>query len=179
MRILILVIALMLSLTGLSAQKSVKKLIDKIKKHPQSVTMTLPGWLISKAVNAASSTTDIKKDEDVWLQMAKDIKKIRFSVVDDSNNLFQVQELDEYIQKAKDKDGFEVYAKVKNDGNRVKILLKTKEEVIKNILIYAFSSDNVAAIHLKTDIALDDFRNAKFSFNKQKGLEVEESIENE
>ena len=94
MRILILSIAFMLSLTGLSAQKSVNKLIDEIKKHPKSVTMTLPGWLISKAVDAASGPTDIEKDEEVWLQMAKDIKKIRFSVVDDSNNAFEIKKLD-------------------------------------------------------------------------------------
>ena len=173
MRILILLITLSLSSANLSAQKSVNKLIDKIKKHPKSVTMTLPGWLISKAVDLASHSTDIEEDEQIWMEMAKDIKKIRFSVVDESNNAFQIQELDEYIEKAKHKDGFEVYAKVKNEGNRVNIMLRTKEDVVKNILIYAFSDESVAAVHLKTDIALSEFRNAKFSFNKNKETEVE------
>lgn len=159
---------MLLSSSGLYAQKSVDKLIDNIKKHPSSVTMTLPGWLINKAVDAVSNTTDLEEDEEVWLEMAHDIKKVRFSVVEDDAGLLDIKKLNEFIDLAKSKDGFEEYARVKSDGNHVHILVRNEKETIKNILIYAFGEEGVVAVHLKTKFSLESFKKADFSFNKNK-----------
>lgn len=149
---------------SLQGQSQVNKLIDTVKDHPKSITMTVPGWMINMALKAIK-LDDVSKDEEVWLSIADRIKRIRFSFVPEMDGI-DVEDLGRRIGKIKEKHHFEEYARVKSDGNRVNVLVKEKKGSIKNVFLYVRGEDGVGAIHFKTDIDPEIFKSADFSFNK-------------
>jgi hypothetical protein len=149
----------------LYGQKEVNRLIDQIKDHPQSITMTLPGWLIRTAVNIASTNANLEEDEEVWLSMAKDIKKVRFSVVENKGvNPHTSDEMLATIPKIL-ADGYDKYASVRDGGNNVEVLVRENNDEIQNILLFVHG-ESLVAIHLNTEIPYEKFKKANFSFNK-------------
>jgi hypothetical protein len=166
----LIVFTLFLS-NGLSGQKTVNKFIDKIKKHDSAIAMTLPGWFIRAGFDLATNGIE-DQDEREIINLGKKIKKLRFVVVDEAHNITS-DDSSEFLERAKTKDGFEEYTRVRDGNTRIYVLVKEKKNKIEYLTIYARGDNNIALINLKTDLTFSDLEKAKFSWNEKEKLEEE------
>ena len=164
---------MVMSVTGvqLQAQKSVNKIIDQVKKNDHSITLTVPGWLIRKAISLGLKSEGEHEDTEIWENLKDGLGKIRFSVVDHEEMDIDQQKIDQQLRNAIEKDGFEDYAIVRDKGTKVRVMVREKNESIRNVFIYASAVDMQSAIHIKTDIPTSTFKKAAFSFNKNNELD--------
>jgi mRNA-degrading endonuclease RelE of RelBE toxin-antitoxin system len=162
--------------TASTGQKTVNKFIDQIKKHDSALAMTLPGWFIRSGINLATKGIE-DQDEKEIINLGKKVKKLRFVVVDKPHHITQ-EDSAEFLQKVKDKEGFEEYTRVRDGGTRVYVLVKEDKNKIKYLMIYARGENNIALINLKTDLTFDELENANFSWKNKEKIEVETSTIN-
>jgi len=148
--------------TGMFAQKSVNKLIDKMKKHDDAYAVTLPGWLIRTGINILDE--DELRFENGFQELVQGIKKLRVLHIDSDPNITN-KNMASYVKRIKEKDNYEDYAIVREDGNNVHVIVKEKKSRVKSLVLLAHSTDGFTILHLKTDIDLDQLKNANLSFN--------------
>lgn len=156
------VILLCSTLTG---QKSVNKLIDKMKEHKHAYAVTLPGWLIRTGINIAAE--DELKFEKGFQELVGGIKRLRVLFIDDKVS-FENTKLKSLVAQIKEKDGYVDYATVKEDDNLVHVIVKEQGTRIKSLVIIANSNDGFTILNLRTDIEMEDLKKANLSFNKNK-----------
>lgn len=171
MRFTYLIVFTLFLSNGLSGQKSVNKFIDKIKKHDSAIAMTLPGWFIRAGFDLATKGIE-DQDEREIINLGKKIKKLRFVVVDEAHEITMTDSR-EFLERAKSKDGFEEYTRVRDGDTRIYVLVKEKNNKIEYLTIYARGDNNIALINLKTDLTFSDLEKAKFSWKEKEKLEEE------
>lgn len=171
MKKVIPIIILLLGFTVLHGQKTVNKFIDQIKKHDRAVAMTIPGWLIRAGINLSDNGIEDQDAEEIR-NLGKKIKKLRFVVVDRQHHISE-SEADEFLKRAKAKDGFEEYTRVRDKGTRIYVLVKEEKDKIKYLTIFSRAEDAIALINLKTDITFEDLEKAEFSFKNKENITSE------
>ena len=63
---------------------------------------------------------------------------------------------------------FDTYAFIKSDENKVTVYGKEDKDKLKDLFFYVNGDENMAILHLKTDISIADFQKLNLSFNKDK-----------
>lgn len=158
-------IAIMLCLgmaLGLSAQKSVNKIIKKYKQHQSATTVTIPKWMIKSGTNFAERFAE-GEDEKAYLELGKYLKQIRFMVLEDAS-IVDPSEIKKFDARSK-RDGLEVYTTVRDEGTNIRVLIKEKDNRIKNLVVFA-QGEELFVLNIKADLPFDLFKKANFSFNK-------------
>lgn len=155
----------------MDGQKTVNKFIDQIKKHDRAVAMTLPGWLIRVGINLSDNGIE-NQDATEIRNLGKKIKKLRFVVVDHPHHISE-SEASAFLDRAKAKDGFEEYTRVRDKEKRIYVLVKEEKEKIKYLTIFTRAEEAIALINLKTDITFDDLERAEFSFKNKENISSE------
>lgn len=151
--------------SNISGQRSVDKLIDKMKEHKHAYALTLPGWLIRTGINI--STEEELKFEKGFKELVGGIKRLRVLFIDDTTHI-ENNKLKSIVSQIKEKDGYVDYATVKEEKNLVHVMVKETGTKIKSLVIIANSTDGFTILNLKTDIEMEDLKNANLSFNKSK-----------
>lgn len=151
-----------LTSTGTSAQKSVKRFINDVKKVRTSQVATIPGWLIRTGANWA--VDGVSEEEQGYRDIINGIKSLRVAYLD-RGDVIQKKDVLEFARLATEKDGMKEYVKVKDKGNDVLVLIKEKKNRIRNVCIVSRGKSEFAIVHIKTNITMDDLKKAKFSFN--------------
>jgi len=150
-------------LQGISAQKSVDKLINSLKKDKAAYALTLPGWLLRSGFDAVDHE-DLKY-EPGFNELANGIKKLRVLYLNrEASDV--TSRLNEFVQKIKDRDGYEDYAIVKSEDGTVRVIVKEKDNKVKSLVILAGMAEGFTILNLKTDINMADLKAANLSFNK-------------
>jgi len=150
---------------NLSGQKSVNKLIDKMKEHKHAYAITLPGWLIRTGINVASD--DELKFEKGFKDLIGGIRRLRVLHIDEHVEI-EKSKMNSIVSQIKEKDGYVDYAMVKDEGNLVQVIVKEEGTRIKSLVLLANSGDGFTILNLKTDIEMEDLKKANLSFNKSK-----------
>jgi hypothetical protein len=147
---------------NVSSQKSINNLFESIKDDEKTFALKLPGWIIDTGLKYALSETDNQT-----LNLFKDkINQMRILV--NENKEANFNNVISKFKKAATKDHLELYASVKDKENIVNIYVEESKEKVKNLFFLINGDDNTVLLHLKTDILLSDFKNADFTFNKEK-----------
>ena len=165
MKKLLTFFVVLLLCSNISGQRSVDKLIDKMKKHKEAYAITLPGWLMRTGLNIAAE--DELKFERGFQDLVGGIKRLRVLYIDDKVSIDN-SKLKSIVDQIKEKDGYVDYATVKEDKNLVHVLVKEQGSTIKSLVLIANSEDGFTILNLKTDIEMEDLKNANLSFNKSK-----------
>lgn len=156
---------LLIFLTSSCSRNPVNKLFDDMKKDDRVVAFTLPGWMINKAFGFALKGDEIPNDELSKLQsVVGDLKKIRVCVNNKPSQITK-NSLSKGI-KDLDKDGYDVYAMVRNETNSYSFHVQEKKDVVKGLLFQINTTDNVALIYLDTEISKSTFEKINLNFNK-------------
>jgi len=159
----ILILILVISLANISAQKSVKTIVNQLKKTENYEGINIPGWALYLGLKIAERSDDKLKDFEL-LRIAKHIKSVRVASTSlDQTKYNVVAIVNNFIQSVKEKDQFEEYVSMRSEDQNLKIMVQEKGETIKNILIFSTEGSDLACIHLKTNLHLDDLKNILFS----------------
>lgn len=158
-------LAIFVLCSNLSGQKSVNKLIDKMKEHKHAYAVTLPGWLIRTGINVASDNE--LKFEEGFNELVGGIKRLRVLYIDEHVKIEDTK-LRSIVTQMKEKDGYVDYATVKDDGNLLHVVVKEEDTKIKSLVLIANSEDGFTILNLRTDIEMEDLKKANLSFNKSK-----------
>ncbi len=154
-----------LTIPGLHAQKSINKFIDKHKQKQHSLAMTLPGWLIRTGFNQANKYAE-DQDEKAIYEIGKHIKQLRFLVIEKEAKV-PSSEITELIAYADRRDKLESYTTIRDGDTTVNVLMKEKDDKIKNLVIITSDNDHLAVVNIKADLPFEIFRAANFSFNQE------------
>ena len=165
MKKLLTILALVALCASANGQRSVDRLIDKMKEHKDAFALTLPGWLIRTGINIASE--DEWKFEPGFQELVGGIKRLRVLHIDEDINI-ENSKLRSIINKIKEKDGYIDYATVRDNDNLLQVVVKEKGTKIKSLVIVANADDGFTILNLKTDIEMEDLKRANLSFNKSK-----------
>lgn len=165
MKKLLTLFAIILLCTSLNGQRSVDKLIDKMKEHKRAYALTLPGWLIRTGINIA--TEDELKFEEGFRELVSGIKRLRVLHIDEGVNIDN-SKLNSIVNQMKEKDGYSEYATVKEENNLVKVVVKESGTRIKSLVVISKSEDGFTILNLRTDFDMEDLKRANLSFNKDK-----------
>jgi len=150
---------------SLHAQKSVDRFIDQLKKDDKSYVMTIPGWLIRTGIDVADEKE--LRFEKGFGDIVDGIKKLRVLFLDREKAVPR-SELNSVIKQIKDRDGYQDYAKVKDNGADVHVIVKEKNDSIKSLVVMASSEDGFTILNLSTNIKMEDLKKADLSFNKSR-----------
>jgi len=156
---------LLVASQSLHAQKSVDRFIDQLKKDDQSYVLTIPGWLIRTGIGIADE--EELRFEKGFGDVVDGIKKLRVLFLDREQAVPR-SELNSVIQQIKDRDGYEDYAKVKDDGADVHVMVREKGDSIRSLVVMASSEEGFTILNLSTDIKMEDLKKANLSFNKSR-----------
>ncbi len=160
-----ILLVILIAQCQLTAQKSIGCLFNDLKKDDKSFAITLPGWLVRTGLNYASNHTE-ENDRALLETLKGVIKKVRVLVIE-STDKDHSQAFEKFYSKS-EKDHLELYASVKDDGNRVNIYVEEKEEIIKNLFLTVNGGKEIVLVHIKADLPLKTFKETDFSFHKNK-----------
>ena len=155
--------------TNINAQKSVNKLIDKMKEHENAYALTLPGWLIRTGFNLAMQ--DELKFEKGFQDLVKGIKRLRVLHIDEDVTI-EKSKMRSLVSQIKEKDGYVDYATVRDNDNLVNVIVKEDGTKIKSLVLIANSGDGFTILNLRTDIEIEDLKKANLSFNKSRETQI-------
>ena len=152
----------------LSGQKAVNKLIDKLKEDDNAYAVTLPGWFIRSGAKMILNEEEIDfRLEQGYHDIIDGIKRLRVVVIPE-NMGFDSKKVAESIETVKAIDNLVDYARVKDDGNKVHVMVKEEgEETIKNLVVFVQGEEELVLMTLKTDITMTELKNANLSFNEK------------
>lgn len=153
-----------LSIYGMHAQNIAHKIIDQIKYQDGSLTLTVPKWLVKKISKETIKLPD-STDYNTINQIRKNIGKVRLTTLEKSNH-FAINPQDLYDLVAIDK--YELYSKVKDDGDTFSLYLKSKDDIINNLFILHECHTEIMAMNVDLKIDLTQFEKLNLSFNKEK-----------
>ena len=136
-----------------------------MKERDHAYAMTLPGWLIRTGINLAAE--DELKFEKGFQDLVGGIKRLRVLFIDDKVTI-ENSKLTSIVDQIKEKDGLVDYATVREEDNLVRVIVKEDGTKIKNLVLVANSNDGFTVLTLKTDLEMEDLKNAKLSFNKNR-----------
>lgn len=132
--------------------------------------MSIPGWVIRLGSTIAKGHVDDEGAKEA-LKMAKKIKKLKLLVIEDGNPV-QQKDIDQMLDKARSKDGFEDMIFVKNEDARVNMLIRTKGETIKNLLITVCEENEFVMVSLKSKIKMSDLNDLIRSLQDEVDLDL-------
>jgi len=148
---------------SLNGQRSVNRLIDKMKERDHVYALTLPGWLIRTGINLA--TEEELKFEQGFQDLVDGIKRLRVLYIDDHVDI-ENSKLRSIVSQIKEKDGYVDYATVRDEDNLVQVIVKEEGTRIKSLVLVANAEDGFTILNLKTDFEMEDLKKANLSFNK-------------
>lgn len=165
MKQLILAILLLVVGHNMNAQKSVNRLIDELKKDKNAYALTLPGWLLRTGIKIADEGE--LKYEKGFQELVNGIKRLRVLYINKKPNIDRAK-LNDLAAQIIAKDEYEDYANIRDQGSNVRVIVKEDNTRIRSIVLLASGEDEFTILNLKTDLDLEDLKNADLSFNKNR-----------
>ncbi|MGB4960156.1 MAG: DUF4252 domain-containing protein [Saprospiraceae bacterium] len=155
-------VLLMIAAVDLPAQKSVNTIVDQLKKTENYEGISIPGWIIRLGIRIAA-TDDNDIEQNGLLHISKGIKHLRVATTTlDVNKYDPAAIVSNFMQKMRDKDGFEEYVSVRSEDQHLKIMVQEDDDEIKNMVIVNAEGGEIAMIHLKTKLKYEDLRQVSF-----------------
>ncbi len=150
---LILLLICAVSLPAFSQSQSVRKFYRKYKRTENTVNFNAPGWLIRLGASIAIKHVDDPEEKEV-LRLAKKVRKGRILVMEDQNHI-KPADLDELIYDVH-RENFEDLISYREEGEKVRILIREDQDWIKDCLILVSEEDSFIMLALKTKIHIED-----------------------
>lgn len=146
----------------LPAQSSVKSTVKQLKKTEQYEGISIPGWIIRLGLKFVNDQNEDVRSSGL-LRIAKKIKHLNVAITNLDTKIYNTKAIvNNFIKGFKEKDGFEEYISVRSEDQNLKIMVIEDKDVIKNLVILSEDQGEIAMIHLKTSMTLDDLKSVSF-----------------
>lgn len=153
MKTILISLITLLPFLAASQTVSINEFYRKYKNSDQeNVHLSLPGWVVKLGVGIAKGSVDDEEDKEA-LKVAKKVGKVRILTFEDSNPVAK-KDLDRLTERVR-KERFEDLVMVRDEGTNVKIMIREKGEMVKNLLILVSEEDSFTMVSLKTKVKYD------------------------
>jgi len=149
----------------LNSNKSYKKY--KYNSDDLSLNMTLPGWLIDVGATIAVLSTDDPQEKEA-LRLMKKVKRMKVLVLEDGTRLD-----DKYVSglfSRMRQNKYEDLIHVRNDGERVNVLIREEKDVIKNLFFLVREDEEAVLVSMKTRLTMEQVNEVLNVMDDQMGL---------
>jgi len=140
----------------LSAQPSLNRSINKFyrshKKDAGAVNIALPGWLLRVGALFVSGG-DADEETKAALKYVKHIKKMKVLVMEDGHRVTK-EESKQFLRQIQGK-GMNELITIRDKEMSVNIMVKEKKDVIRKLMIFVRSDEELIMVNLKTKISMD------------------------
>jgi len=152
MKSIFIAIITLLPFLAASQTVSINEFYRKYKNSDAENThLSLPGWLVKLGVGIAKADAD-EEDKEA-LDLVKKVGKVRILTFEDSNPVSR-KDLDRLTERVR-RENFEDLVMVRDKGANVKIMIREKGELVKNVLILVSETDSFTMVSLKTRVKYD------------------------
>ncbi len=150
-KIMMLMLLMVAVVTNLSA-KSVKQLIDEYKHEAKAESVYVSPFLMKVARMAAD-----KDDMDEAGRLAlKKVKSVRVLSLEDCSKEVKARFSREV--ESLDDEEYQPLVVANSDGEQVKVMMLAKDDVIRELVIFATDADDCAIIQLTGKMTQDDIQ---------------------
>jgi hypothetical protein len=161
-QILFTALILLLSTSLSYSQKTVEKMVDQMKKTKRYEGVEIPGYLIRTIFKFATIKDNTLKEKSFYRIVSK-IKKATIATTTLEQKKYDNKAIiNNFVTKLISDDKYEEYITIKENGQVIRILMKVKDDVIKNLLIISQEGREISLIHLKTKLKISDLKDLNF-----------------
>ena len=135
--------------------KAINRFYAKYNRSDDDVVkLKLHRWMMGIGKMAIRMMGDNDEETELALQLAKSVKKGKLLVVEDS---IQIQQMDVHqLKQDLHQESYEDLMTVQSKDSKVNILIREKDELIRNIVLLVHESDNFVLMSLKTKLTMDE-----------------------
>ena len=170
----ILFLGLFLMSIGLEAQTpGINYFFHTYKRHEDARKVSIPGWVFRLGSTIAQKHVDEKEEKEA-IKLAKKIKKLRLLVMEDANSVSK-DDINKMLSRVRSKEGFEDMLMVSSEGTKINMLVRSKGETIKNLLILVSEKDQFVMVSLKSKLKISDLN--KLLSSLQDEVDVDLGVE--
>jgi hypothetical protein len=156
-----------------NGQSSVNKIVKQLKKTEHYEGISVPGWLIRLGLKLATND-DNQATLSGLARISKKIKRIRVATTTLDIKKYNTKAIvNNFVKSVQEKDRFEEYISVREEDQNLKIMVQEDQDVIKNVIILSEDNGEIAFIHIKSNLTMEDLKS--LSFNK---IKAESSLVN-
>ena len=161
-------ICALITQTKLHSQSSVNHVFKQIQKTEKHESFSFPGWILRLGSKILVKSEPELKNSGL-LTLVKKIKSIKVATTQLDITKYNTSAIvNNFIKKVQSKDNFEEYISVRSEDQNIRILIKEEKDIIKNLLILSADGADLAMIHVKTKIHIDDLKKISFAdFTKE------------
>lgn len=150
-KIMILLMMMVVAVTNLSA-KSVKQLINEYK-HEAKAENVYVSPLLMKVARMAADKDDM---DEVGRLALKKVKSVRVLSLEDCNKEVKAR-FSKEVENLND-EKYEPLVVANSDGEQVKVMMLTKDDIIRELVIFATDEEDCAIIQLTGKMTQDDIQ---------------------
>ena len=168
---ILVLLGLFLISFGLEAQTpGINYFYHTYKRHEDARKFSIPGWVFRLGSTIAQKHVDGEGEKEA-IKMAKKIKKLRLLVMEDANPVSK-DDLNRMLSRAKGKEGFEDLLVVSSEGTKINMLVRSKGETIKNLLILVSEEDQFVMVSLKSKLKISDLNKVLRSLQDEVDIDL-------
>jgi hypothetical protein len=143
-------------MSDLSAQsRSFNKFYRQYSWSENSVKVTLPGILVKIGAKIAKNEVDDNTAREA-LKYAKHIKKLKVLVLEEDKARNVEKKKVEKLLAGLEKEKYETLVSVRENDTKVKLYIKTKKDLIRNLIVIVDEGDEFVAVNLKLKLKMED-----------------------
>lgn len=140
---------------------------QKLKKN--AFHITVPGFLIRLGASIAQKNADNESEKMVF-RMIKRVKWARVLIIED-NPRINSKKVNKMVSQLDKRSDFESLITIREGKSRVNVMIREKNDHIKNLFILVHDDSEFAMIYMKTKLSMDKL--SKFL----KGLDTVQSLD--
>ncbi len=167
-----LLILLSIVLISSCSRSPVNSFIDEYNQEDNTMSMTVPGWLVRAGSNAAFKELADDEDQAGLMQIAKSLGKIRVMVAQEG--IVPTKAVKNLITSARGHK-YEEYVTVREENKIINVMVRNDNDNVKNLLVLISSDDEFVIAHMDTDLSLDELKKAQISWNKERAKNKKEA----
>lgn len=153
----ILLFACLISSQAFAQTRSINKFINQHKVEDHALAISIPGWMLDIVSMSANFIDEDDKEARELLKLSDKISKVRLLILDDEAPGVSKKDMKKLFSGLK-KDNFEDLITVKSEGTVVRLMIKEKNDVIKNITAFISSEDATILMTLSGKFNLDELK---------------------
>ena len=133
-----LVIIIGTCLPGISQTKEINRFIrnNRYEYYDDFRKIGISGFLIRLGSNIAKNHAE-DEEEKAALKLAKKIRKVKLLIAEDSNPI-PAEKVDQFIHRLKAKENFFDMLMVRSQDTNVRIMVREKGDMLKNLMVLVF-----------------------------------------
>lgn len=164
----ILLILLVPALLGAQTMR-VSKFYHTNKLKKNSFHVTIPGFLIRLGASIGQKHTQDEEGK-MAFKMIKRIKWARVLIIED-NQRVKANRVNKMVAQLEQKTELENLVAIRDGQSRFNIMIREKNDRIKNLLVVAHDEGDFIMLYLKTKLSMDKLNKFLKSLDSYKGLD--------